>query len=55
MLGMSDKKRLEPLIPLDDLKKVVSGLLRVPKDEIDKIEAERPKRKRTKTQPPKSS
>jgi hypothetical protein len=43
------KKQFDPdtkLIPLDDLKRVVQGLIAVPKDEIDKAEAERPKRKR---------
>lgn len=42
------KKPLEPLIPLDNLKQVVRGLIRVPKDEIDKAEAERPKRAKSK-------
>lgn len=36
------------LIPLDELKKAVQGLLRVPKDELDKAEAERPKQPRSK-------
>lgn len=40
------KKPLEPLIPLDDLKQVVAKLIAVPKDEIEKAEAKRPKRKR---------
>lgn len=39
------------LTPIEDLKKVIQGLLRVPKDEVDKAEAERPKRER----PPKAS
>jgi len=30
------KKALEPLIPLDDLKEVVRGLIVVPKDSIAK-------------------
>lgn len=41
------KKPLEPLIPLDDLKNVVKGLIAVPKDELDRAEAERPKRKQS--------
>jgi hypothetical protein len=45
------KKQLEPLIPLDDLKSVVKGLMAVPKSEIDKAEAERPRRKRGKSSP----
>ncbi len=44
MLGLSHlcsiiegvKKALEPLIPLDDLKEVVRGLIVVPKDSIAK-------------------
>lgn len=36
------------LIPLDELKKAVQGLLHVLKDDIDQAEAERPKRKRKK-------
>ena len=43
---MAEPKKLEPLIPLDELKKVVRGLIHVPKDEIDKAEADRPKRSR---------
>jgi hypothetical protein len=39
------KEPLKPLIPLDELKKVVQGLVRVSKDEIDKAEANRPKRR----------
>jgi hypothetical protein len=41
------KKPLEPLVPLDELKNVVKGLIVVPKDEIDNAETEYPKRKRT--------
>jgi hypothetical protein len=41
---MKDQKPLEPLIPLDKLKSVVTGLLRVPKDAIDKADAERERR-----------
>ncbi|HEV3155369.1 MAG TPA: hypothetical protein VGZ02_16280 [Candidatus Baltobacteraceae bacterium] len=41
-------KRDLKLIPLDELKKVVGQILTVSKAEIDKAEAERPKRKRTK-------
>ncbi len=40
------KKPLEPLIPLVDLKQVLAKLVLVPKDEIEKAEAQRPKRKR---------
>jgi hypothetical protein len=46
------KKQFDPntkLIPLDQLKSVVQALIAVPKDEIEKAEAERPKRKRRKT------
>lgn len=42
------KKPLEPLIPLDDLKKVLAKIVAVPKDAIGKPEPERPKRKRQK-------
>lgn len=42
------KKPLEPLIPMDELKKVVRGLIHVPKDELDKAEADRLKRPRQK-------
>lgn len=48
---MSEKKPLEPLIPLDKLKEVVSKIVSVPKEQIDKDEAERPKRKRGETKP----
>ncbi|HEV3156603.1 MAG TPA: hypothetical protein VGZ00_04590 [Candidatus Baltobacteraceae bacterium] len=40
-----NKKSLGPLIPLDDLKKFVKGLIAVPKDQIEKEEAKQPKRK----------
>ncbi|HTU69530.1 MAG TPA: hypothetical protein VMF11_04340 [Candidatus Baltobacteraceae bacterium] len=36
------------LMPEEDLKKVVQGLLQVSKDDLDRAEAERPKRKRAK-------
>jgi len=39
-------KPLGPLIPLDDLKKVVVSLIAVPKSELNKAELERPKRLR---------
>jgi hypothetical protein len=42
------KKPLEPLIPLDDLKKVLARIVAVPKDAIGKPEPEPPKRKRRK-------
>jgi hypothetical protein len=35
---------LEPLIPLDRLKQVVQAIARVPKDAIEKADADRPKR-----------
>jgi hypothetical protein len=35
---------------MDELKKIVQGLVRVSKDEIDKLEAERPKRSRSRPQ-----
>jgi len=38
------KQPLEPLIPLDDLKKVVAQIAHVSKETLDKIEAERKKR-----------
>ena len=40
------KEPLNPLIPLEDLKKVIQGLVAVPKAEVDKAQAERPKSKR---------
>jgi hypothetical protein len=52
---MSDKKPLEPLIPIDKLKGVVSKLLTVSKDEIEKAEAERPKRAKRKAAQPTNS
>lgn len=43
---MPRKKRLlEPLIPLDDLKKVVADLISVPKDSIPKPKGKRKTRK----------
>jgi hypothetical protein len=42
------KKPLAPLIPLDQLKSVVAGLIAAPKDTVEKIEATPPKRKRVK-------
>jgi len=36
-------KDLEPLIPMEDLKKVVSGLARVPKDAVAPIGGKRKK------------
>jgi hypothetical protein len=43
MTGMSHKKDAEPLklIPLDELKAVVQKIARVPKEQIEKDEAER--------------
>jgi hypothetical protein len=49
---MKDPKPLEPLIPLDQLKSVVTGLLRVPKDALEKAEAEREKRASPKKKQP---
>lgn len=48
---MSDKQPKEPLklMPLDEFKKFVQAIARVPKDAIEKAEAERKKRKRAKT------
>jgi hypothetical protein len=43
-----EKKKLDPLIPLDDLKRVVRGLVAVPKAKIVKPKA-KPKRKRRPT------
>ncbi len=40
------KKPLEPLIPLDELKDVVRGLIAVPKDRIAKPKGKTLKRKR---------
>jgi hypothetical protein len=48
---MPEKMPPKPLIPLEDLKKVIQGLLRVPKAELDKAEAERPKRPRATKNP----
>jgi len=42
------KKPLEPLIPLDELKNVVSKLIAVSKDTPEKAKAERSRRKRGK-------
>lgn len=42
------KKPLESLIPMDELKQIVQKIARVPKEQIDKIEAERQSRKRKK-------
>ena len=39
------------LMPEEDLKKVVQGLLQVSKDDLDRAEAERPKRKREPRKP----
>jgi hypothetical protein len=39
MLGMSEKKPLEPLIPLADLKQVLAKIVAVPKDKITTPEA----------------
>ena len=41
---MKEPKPLQPLIPLDRLKKVVRDLLGVSKADIDKAEADRLKR-----------
>jgi hypothetical protein len=35
LLVMAKRKMLEPLIPLEDLKKVLSGLARVPRDKVE--------------------
>ena len=45
------KREPEPLIPLDKLKEVIRGLIRVPKDEIDKAEVDRQKRPKAPPQP----
>jgi hypothetical protein len=45
MRTMPRRKPLDSLMPLDDLKKVVAGLARVPKDAIGKPEPKQPKRK----------
>jgi hypothetical protein len=34
------REPLEPLIPIEDLKRVVSGLIAVPKDKVPKPKAE---------------
>jgi hypothetical protein len=44
--GIMPKEPLQPLIPLDSLREKLKALLTVSKDEIDKVEAERPKRQR---------
>jgi hypothetical protein len=51
MTQMSEKKPLEPLIPLDQLKSVVAKIAHVPKDTVEKIVPERPKRKRATKKP----
>jgi|GEM_PF-5703639 len=40
-----EKKPLDPLIPLDDLKRVVKGLVTVPKAQIEKPQPEQHKQK----------
>jgi hypothetical protein len=42
------KKPLEPLIPLEEFKRLVSAISRVPKEAVEKAKAEQPKRKATK-------
>jgi len=42
------KKELDPLIPLDDLKSVLRGLVAAPKRKIVKASKPRPKRNATK-------
>jgi hypothetical protein len=39
------KRPLEPLMPLEQFKKLVAAISRVPKDAVEKAQAERKKRK----------
>ncbi len=43
---------LEPLAPMHDLMAVVRGLIAFPKERMDEIEANRPKRPRRAKKPP---
>jgi len=43
MARMKRKQGLQPLIPLDDLKKVLAAIARVPKDVLEKSGTEKPK------------
>ena len=45
---MKQPRKLEPLVPEDELKAFVRAVIAVPKEAVDKAEAARPKRKRTK-------
>ena len=45
------KEPLKPLIPLDQLKQVVKGLIAVPKDKMDEAEAKKPKSSQRKSKP----
>lgn len=42
---MSGKKPLEPLIPLEQFKKLVAAIARVPKDAVDKKPPAKPAEK----------
>jgi hypothetical protein len=42
-MGGMAKKPLEPLIPLDEFKKLVTAISRVPKEAVEKAQAERAK------------
>ena len=44
--SMARRKPLDPLIPLEELKKVVQGLAAVPKDAIGKPKPEKPEPKK---------
>jgi hypothetical protein len=50
MMTPMPRKPLAPLIPLDDLKKVVAGLIAVPKDAISRpgTQKAKPRKKATK-------
>ncbi len=43
---MSEQKPVGPLIPLDQLKRVVRGLIAVPKSDLEKPDPEKPKKPR---------
>ena len=43
------KQPLEPLIPLDDLKKVLAKIVNAPKEEVERIKAE--SKRKTSTRP----
>ncbi len=49
------KKPLEPLIPLEQFKKLVAAISRVPKDAVDKAQSELPPGSKRKSKQPTKS